>query len=1155
MLACWFGGLFRCVAAYDGKERIIKIGNFRLGFIKGDKSKWLEEFEKIKTFYYPGITEYQVTDPLNIDAKLTVVPLLSAYGMICKVEISSSEDCEVTLLWGSGIGENKEGKIFGEKSCKVLLSSTDMTKISGEYLILQDATLPRLKLLVGGSFTSPGSIYKPHFTEKASVFYSTTLRLSRNKSIIGYLIGLWGLTDYDEQAIDAAMRRIRNKHNLNVDWERKLRELWFDTYVAKTLQPEEKFKEALANAAMHYQSSIEYWVKRRNQLKIKTPNPKLDSLASFTTGISDYCYQPPGYYHNVDARDTSYHWTYIFSYRQWYANEVIGDHDQIEQTLRLYATHQGDPSDKLYEPIYGPLKADGYIYGMRENMEKVYCQTWNPSYIDQVYFHYCWTGDRDIVKDLWPTLKKAIQWQLDNLDHDKDGLFIARGNCEWWGSDFHWKGPKACLESAITWRSLKDLVELAEVVGDGQAKAEYTSLADKIKRRIFEELWSKERGVLCSKYYYGIKQEHPEAMEEYVPIWAGLMDEMESYMMLRFLTENLWVRSNKGFYYMFMNDWWPLVWSHHMVSPGEIAETCLAYFKAGRKDEGYALLIPVTDSVYRTDCPNFQPLITLKGEQDEIFQQDFGCSWGPFIRSIVEGLFGIEAQLQKDELIITPNFPSDWQYASIHIPDLEYTYEERNNEKTVTIVTHRPLVRKVRIGVNSRVEYVLINGIKREYKVEAGVNRCYMTIETAKEKESRIVLKTGDQPISVNYNPIAIINEPVTIKVDHAEEVELLSDPQEVIRDIEISGNLIKFYPDKLGNRTFFLKITQGNVTLLKPIDLTVKNGFEVASYVFNELEPSVTFTIKNNYSEVKGVKVKSTFAGEDEEQSISIKAKELSEIKHKLSPIALQRVSPGGNPLKVKITSDKREEEISINVITWSIFKNLPDLRDKINLNLILLDLKDCYNGNADGVLCKEYEYDDGVIGTGYHGYEPPPKLQIDRLQEDLVTEYSIPFRTGGRDGNNVIAIARWKPYNYPAAMCIPVNRKIDKVYLLLVSKVVPMKNYFPNARVVLRYEDGTEAAKYLTPPFSLDCYYQHFNLEGAPVELGLRLGFKITSHHYSTDYNILHADIIDMVASSQKKVKEIEIAVLCSECIIMLLGVTLVIAGNKRGNKKQRK
>jgi hypothetical protein len=52
--------------------------------------------------------------------------------------------------------------------------------------------------------------------------------------------------------------------------------------------------------------------------------------------------------------------------------------------------------------------------------------------------------------------------------------------------------------------------------------------------------------------------------------------------------------------------------------------------------------------------------------------RDFADPVAMTARSLVEGLFGIQPNAIKNELIIKPGFPADWNNASIQLPDISH---------------------------------------------------------------------------------------------------------------------------------------------------------------------------------------------------------------------------------------------------------------------------------------------------------------------------------------------------------------------------------------------------------------------------------------------------------------------------------------------------
>ena len=104
----------------------------------------------------------------------------------------------------------------------------------------------------------------------------------------------------------------------------------------------------------------------------------------------------------------------------------------------------------------------------------------------------------------------------------------------------------------------------------------------------------------------------------------------------------------------------------------------------------------------------------------------------------------------------------------------------------------------------------------------------------------------------------------------------------------------------------------------------------------------------------------------------------------------------------------------------------------------------------------------------------------------------------------------------------------------------VHPMKNYLPNGEVVLRYSDGGYAVTSLIPPFNLDCYFQHFSLEGVPVPFG-QLG------PWPSNWTAIHrgmaspnANALAIDCDPSRVLVSVELRATCSEAVIGLAGMT---------------
>ena len=54
----------------------------------------------------------------------------------------------------------------------------------------------------------------------------------------------------------------------------------------------------------------------------------------------------------------------------------------------------------------------------------------NLCYIDELLWHFNWTGDLEYARRMWPLLTLHLAWEKRNFDPDNDGLYDAYA-CIW----------------------------------------------------------------------------------------------------------------------------------------------------------------------------------------------------------------------------------------------------------------------------------------------------------------------------------------------------------------------------------------------------------------------------------------------------------------------------------------------------------------------------------------------------------------------------------------------------------------------------------------------------------------------------------------------------------------------------------------------------
>lgn len=98
--------------------------------------------------------------------------------------------------------------------------------------------------------------------------------------------------------------------------------------------------------------------------------------------------------------------------------------------------------------------------------------------------YFAWTGDKELITELFPEVNKGIKWLLDN-DIDGNGYPNGNGLMEIPGLD------KEMIDVAVyTQQAFSSAAELAMALGEDKLATDYQKLADELKVKINKEWWN-----------------------------------------------------------------------------------------------------------------------------------------------------------------------------------------------------------------------------------------------------------------------------------------------------------------------------------------------------------------------------------------------------------------------------------------------------------------------------------------------------------------------------------------------------------------------------------------------------------------------------------------------------------------------------------------
>ena len=692
------------------------LGELRLAIRKADgQPLWLDTLPGTTASFYPGYTEYQLREPAGTwQATITVAPALDFHGFICRIEFSRDMPLQwqYANLWYTN-GEPRANRV----------------ELKGRHAILTDASLPNGQVVVGWNGNGEVRSAAGGAGELAEAWPATPQKTY-------CIMQTWGVSTCDLAKAKEAMARLDNPNTKA--WTKPVKSLqddWFDWMITRALNPEKHYQALAGNPEGELRKTLDHWIARRQEFQIRTPDHHLTALINWNRCLSEYHHQGPGLLLGTEL------WA-MYSHISvgWYGKEWGGDHKAIEDNLRYYAACQRD---------------DGYIRWISEAMVPYDAEDNTTYWVDQVWQHYRWTGDRTFLADMWPHVQRAMKF-IPKGDPDGDGLY--RAFYEYWNADSNGKGPKAAAPTATAWMAFRAAANLAAAMHDEVKAAEYQAMAKKIRDAAMTQLWNEKAGRLGSIGSDGLWRGHGAIWEQYLAINAGMLDASQSRSAMRWLDSHLGFEPNPDVRLLMCSDFWPLRWSVQWVVSGD---TCLA-IQAGLRHGDAAIWWPYLKTLARAPFqddgggPGIRMAVNnhgcAGGEREDVDSDD------PHTQVTVRGLFGIEPDIPAGRVEILPGFPAEWTSASIRTPDLDYTYQREGDVATFKVTSSRPLVKRIRanFGGEEITTPAETTSIVKLHLAPAG---------TRPAGNSQSIIRTGKMPL-VPYAPLSADERQRQVLVD-----------------------------------------------------------------------------------------------------------------------------------------------------------------------------------------------------------------------------------------------------------------------------------------------------------------------------------------------------------------------------------------------------
>lgn len=1135
-------------------------GRLRLAVACDGTVKWLDQFESIGTRFAPGVAIWRCSDEVfGLSLELKASPLIASNGFIASAKLRSDSARAMSLIWAFG-GIKEAGDLVALKDSYARLSNpalryTDV--FAGPVQRKCKIGLGEVNLLFDSDFPPSMKEYTPN----PCVLFKVAIATQPGRPATSQFLCVWGYRDYNRQAVDEALARLGGRPFADGAWLKEMKKRWFQHWIGRALEPERKFIAIRSRPGEALRESTVFWDPSK-RMRIKTPDAEFDNVVNNEAANLRNQFEYPAFIHGLVG------WSkYGKISCGYYGAEAAGYHEEVESSLKFISGTQDNKGRQRY---FTPAFA---ISNWAEEQDFYY--------VEQVWYHYCWTGSIDFLKTMWPSVRRSLEHALLASDPDGDG--IMTGYYEFWNNDMHSRGGKCVVQTAMAWAALRSATEIAKRMGDDGSARRYGALATKVYEQFNRCLWSAEVGAYCSAKSNGSLRPHPEAQEQFLPVMRGAGEPVERYMAMRYVRDTLFLRPQAGVTLELMNDWWPIGWSHHYVANGDTALSVLAASKAGDIDNFWPALKTVSESAYRSQSATL--CHSQRNDGAGVGMKDIAELQAPFIQAVAEGVFGLEPHFGDNLLVLRPSFPSHWEHAEIATPDLSFSF--RKSGKVISLDCRTTVPREIRLEfpIRAEVKKVTINGKEAPHSVICDVDHSRAVLHSNSSTSHQFRFELGEI-LKVEGKTKIIQAQAAQFSVKNA-AVRRVLDPQKKVREILIRHRSddafeVSFVSADVGRCTVFLDLQSGQTRYLHPLDLEMfrpwsisrryvpafqKDGPAVSSPRLDPANEAFLIEIRNHTEKALHSPAAITIARHTFHRNLQILPGETGTLKFSVAAL-WNRLSPGTVPVRVE-TAGQVE---TCDAVNWDLGRNR-SFADR----LTTLDLTRYFNTDLRTLYANsdfEWRLDYTGSGVGIDDRNPMPKKDqlgyilmrppVSQLtwgclpeQRDCVqtpvwnipdlggkieTPFGVTFSTDKR--TRLMALVNTQNRKaLPTSAVVRLDKplRLEKIYLLTANLTKTLKCYYPGGEITVGYTNGTKLLKQFIPPYTMNCMAQHFSPHCYAIPFGHLARSPVIPKPES-----VNLAVSDIVLDPERRVSQLEFQCVASETIFGILGVTLLEASN---------
>jgi glycogen debranching enzyme len=338
--------------------------------------------------------------------------------------------------------------------------------------------------------------------------------------------------------------------------------------------------------------------------------------------------------------------------------------DLLATALRFAARHQREDGKIPHEVVLSAAWCDWFA---RYPFAYIHGDT-TALWIHALRLELDATGDLVLLRELWPSVKKAFAW-MSRQDADGDGLpdnDLAGMGASEVGALLAKLRTDVHLASTFA-AATGDVAVLAQALHDDALAARATEQATKASRRLLDGFWDESEGTFAHALLADGSLSKERSAWAAMPVWLGVADGDRARRTLERIGESdlttAWgvrILSSRSPNYD------PKGYNSGAVWPFLTGIAALADFRTARADAGWHKLdslCALTSNAPRGSLPEVLSGARAVALDNSVPHQVFSSA--AIVSGVVGGLFGFEPKLLAGEIDLRPCLPAEWKSADL----------------------------------------------------------------------------------------------------------------------------------------------------------------------------------------------------------------------------------------------------------------------------------------------------------------------------------------------------------------------------------------------------------------------------------------------------------------------------------------------------------